>query len=164
MRTAARGRNCFAARSVLREFARRHAAARRQGRQLSILGLISKFKTWQASGSTADLSALLSLKEGAARRQSRRRLEGHAVAPQGELASGRVVPELPPSLFQHHLIDITPHPILTRLERSHNGMLSGVKMLSCVRVFRRVATGTQHKLKCGEHRQRLALRGLVSDA
>src|ERR1700693_4232486 len=35
--------------------------------------------------------------------------------------SSQVVREFPPLLFQHHLINITPHPILAR-------MLSGVKI------------------------------------
>src|SRR5712691_6239442 len=41
---------------------------------------------------------------------------------------------------QHHLVDITPTPILTRLDRLHDGMLASVKMLGGVFVLGGIAT------------------------
>jgi hypothetical protein len=43
------------------------------------------------------------------------------------------------SEIKHHLVDIAPSPILTRLKRLHNRMLGPVKVLGRVLILRRVA-------------------------
>jgi gamma-glutamyl:cysteine ligase YbdK (ATP-grasp superfamily) len=38
-----------------------------------------------------------------------------------------------------HLVDVTPSPVLSRLERLHDRVMDGAKVLGCVFVFRAVA-------------------------
>ena len=41
--------------------------------------------------------------------------------------------------LEHHLVDVTPGPVLSRLEGLNNRMVDGVEMLGGVLVLRRVA-------------------------
>ena len=41
--------------------------------------------------------------------------------------------------FEHHLVDVTPDPVLSRLEGLNDRMVGGVEMLGGMLVLRRVA-------------------------
>src|SRR5882757_9512216 len=43
-------------------------------------------------------------------------------------------------LFQHHLVHVTPAPVLARLDRLHDGMMRSMKMLCRMLILRRITT------------------------
>src|SRR5258708_1487330 len=42
-------------------------------------------------------------------------------------------------LFQHHLVHVTPAPVLARLDRLHDGMMRTMKMFCRMLILRRIA-------------------------
>src|SRR5215472_12606521 len=51
----------------------------------------------------------------------------------------RIETRLSRARFNHHLVDVTPSPVLPRLERSNNGVMGPSEVLCRVFVFRGVA-------------------------
>jgi hypothetical protein len=55
----------------------------------------------------------------------------------GSLSLGALLADL--LLRQKHFIHVTPSPVLSRLKRLHDGMLSLMKVFGCVLVLGRIA-------------------------